>query len=110
MAAVRDIVGYEVPIASDHFGHMGVENCIRIGKALDRYSFAWYEDMIPWQFFLNRSYCKQLGNEALDVVDRGWGCLPEQHPAPHASHCGANLSHFLRLILFEGSSIHSRDS
>ena len=47
---VRDIVGYEVPIASDHFGHMGVENCIRIGKALDKYTLAWYEDMIPWQY------------------------------------------------------------
>ena len=47
---VRDIVGYEVPIASDHFGHMGVENCIRIGRALDKYTLAWYEDMIPWQY------------------------------------------------------------
>ena len=47
---VRSIVGYEIPIASDHFGHMGVENCIRIGKALDKFTLAWYEDMIPWQF------------------------------------------------------------
>ena len=47
---VREIVGYEIPIASDHFGHIGVENCIRIGKALDKYTLAWYEDMIPWQF------------------------------------------------------------
>ena len=50
VATVRDIVGYEVPIASDHFGHMGGENCIRIGKALDKFTLAWYEDMIPWQF------------------------------------------------------------
>ena len=50
VATVRDIVGYEVPIASDHFGHMGVESCIRIGKALDKFTLAWYEDMIPWQF------------------------------------------------------------
>ncbi|NQW16579.1 MAG: mandelate racemase/muconate lactonizing enzyme family protein [Chloroflexi bacterium] len=47
---VRNIIGYEVPLASDHFGHMGVENCIRIGKALDQFTLAWYEDMIPWQF------------------------------------------------------------
>lgn len=46
---VRDIIGYEVPLASDHFGHMGVENAIRIGKALDKFTLAWYEDMIPWQ-------------------------------------------------------------
>ena len=47
---VRDVIGYEVPLAVDHFGHIGLESCIRLGKALDRFSLAWYEDMIPWQF------------------------------------------------------------
>ena len=50
VAAVREETGYEVPIAVDHFGHLGVESCIRLGKALDQFSLAWYEDMIPWQF------------------------------------------------------------
>ena len=48
--AVRDIVGYEIPLAADHFGHLGVEDCIRLAKALDKYSLAWLEDMIPWQY------------------------------------------------------------
>jgi L-alanine-DL-glutamate epimerase-like enolase superfamily enzyme len=50
VGTVRDIVGYEVPLAADHFGHINVESCIRIGQALDQFSLAWYEDMIPWQF------------------------------------------------------------
>ena len=50
VAAVRDAVGYEVPLAVDHFGHIGLESCIRLGKALDQFSLAWYEDLIPWQF------------------------------------------------------------
>ena len=50
VGVVRDVIGYEIPLASDHFGHMGVENAIRIGKALDRFTLAWYEDMIPWEF------------------------------------------------------------
>jgi len=50
VAAVRDEIGYEVPLAVDHFGHIGLESCIRLGKALDQFSLAWYEDMIPWQF------------------------------------------------------------
>ena len=50
VSTVREIIGYEIPLASDHFGHMGVENAIRIGKALDEFTLAWYEDMIPWQF------------------------------------------------------------
>ena len=50
VADVREVIGYEVPLAVDHFGHIGVESCIRLGKALDQFSLAWYEDMIPWQF------------------------------------------------------------
>ncbi|MBN1479092.1 mandelate racemase/muconate lactonizing enzyme family protein [candidate division KSB1 bacterium] len=48
-ATVREIVGWETPIALDHFGHFPVEDCIKIAQALDPYNFAWYEDMIPWQ-------------------------------------------------------------
>jgi len=47
---VRNVVGYEVPIAADHFGHIGVDDCIRLGEALEPYNLAWLEDMVPWQF------------------------------------------------------------
>jgi L-alanine-DL-glutamate epimerase-like enolase superfamily enzyme len=47
---VRDVIGYEVPLAADHFGHLTLESCIRLGRALDQFTLAWYEDMIPWQF------------------------------------------------------------
>ncbi|MEZ4673532.1 MAG: mandelate racemase/muconate lactonizing enzyme family protein [Caldilineaceae bacterium] len=50
VAAVRDEIGYEVPLAVDHFGHIGLKSCIRLGKALDKFTLAWYEDMIPWQY------------------------------------------------------------
>lgn len=46
---VRSEIGYEVPLAVDHFGHIGLESCIRLGRALDQFTLAWYEDMIPWQ-------------------------------------------------------------
>jgi L-alanine-DL-glutamate epimerase-like enolase superfamily enzyme len=49
VAEVREEIGSEVPLAVDHFGHIGVESCIRLGKALDQFSLAWYEDMVPWQ-------------------------------------------------------------
>lgn len=59
VSTVRDIVGYEIPIASDHFGHIGLESCIRVGRALDEYTLAWYEDMIPWQFTQQWKQLKQ---------------------------------------------------
>ncbi len=49
VAAVREGVGMEVPLAADHFGHIGVNSCIRLGQALEPYNMAWLEDLIPWQ-------------------------------------------------------------
>lgn len=49
VAQVRDLVGMEIPISADHFGHIGVKSCIKLGKALEKYNLAWLEDMIPWQ-------------------------------------------------------------
>ena len=49
-ATIRDIVGWEIPIATDHFGHIGIEDCIKIARRLDKFNFAWYEDMIPWEY------------------------------------------------------------
>lgn len=48
--SVRAVIGYEVPLAIDHVGHINLESCIRLGQALDQFTLAWYEDMIPWQF------------------------------------------------------------
>lgn len=50
VANVRSMVGYEIPLSTDHYGHIDVNNCIRLGKALDKYRLAWLEDMVPWQF------------------------------------------------------------
>jgi len=49
VARVREVIGMEVPLAADHFGHIGVNSCIRLARALERYNMAWLEDMIPWQ-------------------------------------------------------------
>ncbi|WP_036382289.1 mandelate racemase/muconate lactonizing enzyme family protein [Muricauda sp. MAR_2010_75] len=50
VAEVRDMVGWEVPISTDHYGHFDLNNGIRLGKALDKYRLAWLEDMVPWQY------------------------------------------------------------
>lgn len=48
---IRELVGYEIPISTDHYGHIDVNNCIRLGQALDKYRLAWFEDMVPWQMW-----------------------------------------------------------
>ena len=45
---VRDVIGYEVPLAIDHFGHVAIEDAIRFAKRLEKYNIAWMEDLAPW--------------------------------------------------------------
>ena len=45
---VRSIVGYEIPLAADHFGHFDTNTAIRLGNAVEKYQLAWLEDMVPW--------------------------------------------------------------
>jgi L-alanine-DL-glutamate epimerase-like enolase superfamily enzyme len=49
VAVAREAVGMEIPISADHFGHIGVKACIKLGRALEKYNMGWLEDMIPWQ-------------------------------------------------------------
>jgi len=46
---VRNMVGYEIPLSTDHFGHFDLNNGIRLGKALEKYRLAWMEDIISWE-------------------------------------------------------------
>jgi L-alanine-DL-glutamate epimerase-like enolase superfamily enzyme len=46
---VRNMVGYEIPLSTDHFGHFDLNNGIRLGKALEKYRLAWMEDIVSWE-------------------------------------------------------------
>ena len=49
MAEVRAEVGYEVPIAIDHLGHIPLEDCIKLARRLEKFNLSWMEDAVPWQ-------------------------------------------------------------
>jgi L-alanine-DL-glutamate epimerase-like enolase superfamily enzyme len=49
VAEVRSMIGDDIPLAVDHFGHIGLEDCLRLGQALEPFNLAWLEDMLPWQ-------------------------------------------------------------
>ncbi|MBO0878424.1 MAG: mandelate racemase/muconate lactonizing enzyme family protein, partial [Pseudonocardia sp.] len=50
VATVRSVVGDDIALAADHFGHIALDSCIRIGRALEPFTLAWIEDLIPWQY------------------------------------------------------------
>jgi L-alanine-DL-glutamate epimerase-like enolase superfamily enzyme len=47
---IRDTIGMEIPLASDHYGHIGVNSCIKLARAMEKWNLAWMEDMVPWEF------------------------------------------------------------
>jgi L-alanine-DL-glutamate epimerase-like enolase superfamily enzyme len=46
---VRGLVGYEIPLSTDHYGHFDMNNGIRLGRALEKYRLAWMEDIVSWE-------------------------------------------------------------
>lgn len=50
VARVREKIGYDIPLASDHYGHFDLNNAIRLGRAVEKYRLAWLEDLIPWKY------------------------------------------------------------
>ncbi|MFZ0393413.1 MAG: mandelate racemase/muconate lactonizing enzyme family protein [Terracidiphilus sp.] len=50
VSAVRDNIGYDMPLSMDHLGHIGVKSCIRLGKAYEKFNLEWMEDVIPWYY------------------------------------------------------------
>ncbi|MEF8795664.1 MAG: mandelate racemase/muconate lactonizing enzyme family protein [Salinivenus sp.] len=49
-AAVREQIGYEIPIGVDHLGHFGVNSAIRFGRRMEEYNLAFIEDVVPWMY------------------------------------------------------------
>jgi len=45
----RSLIGYDIPLSTDHYGHFDLNNGIRLGRALEKYRLAWMEDIISWE-------------------------------------------------------------
>jgi L-alanine-DL-glutamate epimerase-like enolase superfamily enzyme len=48
--STRKLVGYDIPISTDHYGHFDLNNGIRLGRALEKYRLAWLEDIVSWEY------------------------------------------------------------
>jgi L-alanine-DL-glutamate epimerase-like enolase superfamily enzyme len=47
---VREVVGMDIPLSTDHYGHIGVNSGIKLARAMEKHNLAWMEDIVPWQF------------------------------------------------------------
>jgi L-alanine-DL-glutamate epimerase-like enolase superfamily enzyme len=89
VAEIRSVIGMEIPLASDHYGHIGVNSCIKLARAMEKNNLAWMEDMVPWQLghlikqikestttpiltgediYLKEDFIKLIDMEAVDMI------------------------------------------
>jgi L-alanine-DL-glutamate epimerase-like enolase superfamily enzyme len=45
---VRNAIGWDAPLAADHFDNLSANDAIRYARAFERYQLAWAEDMLPY--------------------------------------------------------------
>jgi L-alanine-DL-glutamate epimerase-like enolase superfamily enzyme len=50
LAEVREEIGPEIPLAIDHLGHIALSDGIRLARRIEKYTPAWLEDVLPWQY------------------------------------------------------------
>jgi L-alanine-DL-glutamate epimerase-like enolase superfamily enzyme len=50
---MREQIGYEIPMGTDHWGHFDVNQAIKIARAAEPYNLAYIEDIIPW-FYMDQ--------------------------------------------------------
>ena len=86
---IRETIGMEIPLASDHYGHIGVNSCIKLARAMEKWNLAWMEDMVPWEYtellkqitestttpiltgediYLKESFIKLINMGAIDMI------------------------------------------
>jgi L-alanine-DL-glutamate epimerase-like enolase superfamily enzyme len=132
VAQVRDVIGFEVPLASDHYGHFDMNNAIRLGKGLEHYRLAWLEDLIPWQFtdewkeitraietptntgediYLKEEFMKLVDNHATDLIHpdlaTSGGLLETKKIGDYAEEKGVAMAmHFAGLPVSFMANVH----
>ena len=47
IAAMRAVLGWEIPLAIDHIGRINLEDCARLLRRLEKYNLSWVEDPLP---------------------------------------------------------------
>ena len=62
VAAIREMVGPELPIATDHYGYVDENQFIRLAKAVEPYRLAWLEDTVPWFYHDRLKALKEASN------------------------------------------------
>lgn len=90
VSIAREAIGWDIPLSHDHFGHIGVNSCIRLGRALEKYNAAWLEDMVPWYY---TDLLKEINNSVAVPLITGEDIYLKEHFEPLCREHAVDLIH-----------------
>ena len=108
IAAARDSIGKETPLAADHFGRLTVKDAIRYARAFEPYNLAWAEDFIP-ECWLNWRGFKEIRENTTTPIltgEQAFGLEEGFRDLSGADSSGGNgLSYSQRLPRLTGNRV-----
>ena len=87
---VREVIGYEIPLAIDHLGHIAITDCIRVAKRLEPYNIAWLEDVAPWHY---TDHYVKIANATTVPICTGEDIFLHENFEPLMSRGGVSVIH-----------------
>ncbi|MDR2514165.1 MAG: mandelate racemase/muconate lactonizing enzyme family protein [Christensenellaceae bacterium] len=90
VAEVRSVIGYDIPLSIDHFGHVGLDDCIKFARRVEKYNLAWLEDLIPWH--LTDQYVR-LNNSTAATIGTGEDIYLKENFRPLIENGGVGVIH-----------------
>lgn len=87
---VREVIGYEIPLAIDHLGHIAITDCIRVANRLEPYNIAWIEDVAPWHY---TDHYVKIANSTTVPICTGEDIFLHENFEPLMSRGGVSVIH-----------------
>lgn len=96
VAAMREELGWEMPLAIDHIGRINLEDAGRLLRRLEKYNLSWVEDALPPYYVEEYKRLSQLSGVALATGEDLYGleafeplCCERAVPIIHPDICSA---------------------
>jgi L-alanine-DL-glutamate epimerase-like enolase superfamily enzyme len=94
VAAIREELGYEIPLALDHIGSLNLEDCGRLLRRLEKYNLSWVEDCLPPYYVQEYKQLSQISGVPLATGEDLYGaesyealCRERAVPIIHPDIC-----------------------
>ena len=87
---VREVIGYEIPLAIDHVGHVGIDDVIRLAGRLEKYNIAWLEDVAPWYL---TGHFKKISRASRIPICTGEDIFLAENFEPLMKNGGVSMGH-----------------